>query len=58
MPSQTAKSYPNSHRTLVAPELLAIALLAVSVLGYIQSRPNTAGVDLEGSFDGEHASPM
>jgi hypothetical protein len=51
VPSERAKSYTYSHRTLVAPELLAIAVLAVSVLAYIQSRPNTAGVDLEGSFD-------
>ena len=55
MPSERAKSYANSHRTLVAPELLAIALLAVFVLDYIQSRPNTAGVTLEGSFDCERA---
>jgi len=55
MPSQRVKSYSNSRRTLVAPELLAIALLAVSVLGYIQSRPNTAGVALKGSFDCERA---
>ena len=55
MPSERAKSYTYSHRTLVAPELLAIALLTVFVLGYIQSRPNTAGVDLEGSFDCERA---
>jgi len=55
MPSERAKSYTYSPRTLVASELLAIALLAVSVLGYIQSRPNTAGVALEGSFDCERA---
>ena len=55
MPSERAKSYTNSHHTLVVPGLLAIAPLAVSLLGYIQSRPNTAGVDLEGSFDCERA---
>jgi Zn-dependent M28 family amino/carboxypeptidase len=53
--SERAKSYANSHRTLVASEFLAIALLAVSGLGYIQSRPNTAGCALEGSFDCERA---
>jgi len=55
MPSERAKSYANSHSTLVAPELLAIALLAVFVLGYIQSRANTAGVALEDFFDCERA---
>jgi Zn-dependent M28 family amino/carboxypeptidase len=55
MLSARPKSYTYSHRTLVAPELLAIALLTVFVLGYIQSRPNTAGVDLEASFDCERA---
>jgi Zn-dependent M28 family amino/carboxypeptidase len=55
MLSERAKSYTNSHRTLVASELLAGALLAVAVLGYIQSRPNTAGVALQGTFDCERA---
>jgi len=53
--SESAESYPDSHRTLIVLELLAAILLAVSVLGYIRSRPNTAGIASEGPFDGNRA---
>lgn len=45
----------NSHWPLVALVLPAIVVLALSVLGYLQSRPNTTGVVSQGPFDGQRA---
>jgi hypothetical protein len=54
-PAERAETCAHSHRKLVTSALLALTLIAVSVFGYIQSRPNTNGVPLEGPLDGERA---
>lgn len=53
--AEGAASRANSYWPLIASVLPAVVVLALSVLGYRQSRPNTAGVALEGPFDGERA---
>lgn len=53
--TEGAASRASSRLPLIASVLPAVVVLALSVLGYIQSRPNTAGVASQGPFDGQRA---
>ena len=54
-PARRERSRRCRERRLFTLGSLAFLPLAISVLGYLQSRPNTAAVGLEGEFDASRA---
>ena len=54
-PERRALVHTTRNPVLTIYMLLTLALLGISLIAYLRSRPNTGGAASLGPFDGEHA---